>query len=46
MFIPERVPATIVETIIANKTLTRFKHKIHNNIIETTAGLNKSSILL
>ena len=39
---PETSPATIVEIIIASKTLTFLIHKIHNKITATRAGFKHS----
>jgi hypothetical protein len=44
-FIPEIKPATKVDIIIARSTLTRFKHKIHNKVIDITAGFKNKVIL-
>ena len=38
-------PATIVETIIANKTLICFRHKTQSKIIDINAGFVNNSIL-
>ena len=44
--IPESKPAVRVETMIASRTFTFFKHKMHNSIIEITAGFVASVTML